>query len=255
MKRRIYEYQQKKQIRKRQAEIVLSFRPGAGDGYPISENIQGDQYWKFDALEPTDRWLDAGAHIGTFAVVASPFVSQIICVEPDPETFKILAGNCQQNACMNVATLEGAVIHDDRWEVTLYKATNYDAYNCANSTIPIRGRNDTIAVSGIKLNDLIKIYHLTKLKLDIEGAEEKALYAIDDELWPQITDIFFEWHTNTLKDAGFKRLDPMISWLMEKGFHTAWHPKINHQRDMLAYVSKEHKEFAWASEKDVIIHM
>lgn len=125
--------------------------------------------------------IDAGAHIGMMMLWFKwnyP-AAEIICFEPNPETFKILTLNVEENNLEDI-TLVNAALSNHTGETTLYGFMNQsDADTRANSIISDWGKRGDLTtgctVKCVQLSD-----YLTEpvdfLKLDIEGAEYSVLH-------------------------------------------------------------------------------
>ncbi|MDX3388383.1 FkbM family methyltransferase, partial [Streptomyces niveiscabiei] len=73
-------------------------------------------------LRPGDTFIDVGANIGYYTVLASQLVGstgRVVAVEPSPDFHEALAGNVRLNGCANVRTVNTAV-SDTPGRLTFY---------------------------------------------------------------------------------------------------------------------------------------
>lgn len=130
-------------------------------------------------LPPGAVFLDVGAHVGQYTLVASQQVGaagQVHSFEPDPETFRWLAGNVRLNRLRNVRVNQAA-LSDESGKKRFYFATPRDiGSNSLSRPLNDSGRScdvvcttmdEYVAANGIERVDLIKV--------DIEGAEYAML--------------------------------------------------------------------------------
>ena len=121
-------------------------------------------------------FVDDGAHIGYYALLASKIVGpsgRVIAFEPDPDNFKLMSDSIRINRYANVEAVQKAVSS---------KSGKAKLYLCDNSSGDRRifesndGRT-AIEVETTALDDFFKgrDSKVDVLKMDIEGAEVAAL--------------------------------------------------------------------------------
>jgi FkbM family methyltransferase len=126
-------------------------------------------------LAPGMIVVDAGAHVGQYAIIASPLVGprgSVHAFEPDPETFRQLTANVRLNGCDNVVCTEAALARE-RGRARLYLAdVSNVGGNSLRPTVCSRGRQRDVQVDTL---DAYASAHglarLDLLKADVEGAE------------------------------------------------------------------------------------
>lgn len=130
-------------------------------------------------LKSGDTFVDVGANIGIYALVASRVVGQagtVIAIEADPENFQKLKLNVNQNKITAITACQVGV--SDRDE-TLSLKINTTGNRGGNSFVSSESRESV----GVKCKPLIEILRqhdvgqLQGIKLDIEGFEYKVLQA------------------------------------------------------------------------------
>jgi len=117
-------------------------------------------------IKTSDIVVDAGANIGIFTLLAAKKAKMIIAVEPDPENFEYLEKNVKLNNAKNVILINKAI-------------SNY----VGDGFISGRGLSAALSHKGIPvkvttIDEMIRELGLVSfdvLKIDIEGAESKAL--------------------------------------------------------------------------------
>ncbi len=202
--------------------ITFSYVNKADFDYVYNEKFRINEYI-FSAMTATPFILDCGANIGLSVLYFKKLYPQakIIAFEPNPETFKLLEINVQQNNLQDVQLINAAV-SDSLTELEFY--VNDDDYpwslsdTCVKDTYGGPAGWKTIKVPAVKLSAYIK-QHVDLLKLDIEGMEETVLKEIEDQL-DKIEEIRLEFHThkaNTIND-----LDRTLALLNKQGFKYAF---------------------------------
>ena len=126
--------------------------------------------------------VDVGAHIGSFTVKASRVASKVICFEPCIDSFGLLLNNIDLNGCVNVSAHNLAVTKDGR-RVHLEES--------ARSVC-----NNIYGVDGILTNSVVlsRVFRVSLLKIDCEGAEFEILYGCDKAFFDKVDRIVLEHH-------------------------------------------------------------
>src|SRR5207249_2412898 len=78
--------------------------------------------WIDERLSPGDTFIDVGANIGYYSLLAARRVGptgSVVAIEPSPKTFRALEANLAQNRLKNVRTVNAAV-SDRQATVPLY---------------------------------------------------------------------------------------------------------------------------------------
>jgi len=144
---------------------------------PLSVNLRMGVLWHagivrflLNHIRPGHIFLDIGAHIGLFSVLAGKLTrgtSQVVAFEPDPVNFRMLQKNVKEN---NVAVdCRPIAISNDFGETNLYRnPTNAGGH----SLIALEGLDnpETVSVSTIN-HEVSSLPRLDFLKLDIQGIE------------------------------------------------------------------------------------
>jgi FkbM family methyltransferase len=130
--------------------------------------------------------IDAGGHIGTFAVLAGLTfpTGRLVCFEPDPDNFRLLSRNIGRNGLR--ADLQNLALANFDGQTLLDGPSSMGRRIGATTgrLVPVRRLSNLI--------DLRRVQGLL-LKVDVEGAEWTILEDCAAEL-PENTIIFIETH-------------------------------------------------------------
>ena len=158
--------------------VVGALWADAGDTL-ITPVIRRKGRWEFEVsnvlvhvLRPGMAFVDVGANIGYFSVLASRRVGErgrVFAVEPDPYTVRLLEANLSRNGCANVSVLRMAAA----------AATGTVPFAVATegrSGSSIRpGSTSLAAVPSARLDDVLGDEEVDVMKVDVEGAEPWVL--------------------------------------------------------------------------------
>lgn len=132
---------------------------------------QARREWRYilQTLQPGDRVLDLGAHIGGFSTMVKGLPPWALwCIEPAPDTFSVLQKNCP-----NATLVQAAVVNEvnGSTDIQLYLSKNHmTSGSAAPSVVAFRGRSP-ITVKTVKWTDLLDVVQPTVVKCDIESTE------------------------------------------------------------------------------------
>jgi FkbM family methyltransferase len=135
-------------------------------------------------VKPGDVFVDLGANIGYFSLLASQLVGpngRVVSIEAAPETFQALTKNLERNGCANVNAVNVAATKD----VTTIEIISPQRGNIgANEIRPATGSNKGTIVDGRPLLAILgdKAPQVGFIKIDIEGSEGPILQDILDHL-------------------------------------------------------------------------
>ncbi len=129
-------------------------------------------FWLY--LRPGDTFLDGGAHIGLYSVVAGRAMNDsgtIVAVEPHPVTATLLDANLRANG-VTCAILRPSALFSRSGPVTLHAGgPGKSAYSSVSS---VDGSQDAFTVEAVTLDEMLN-GQVQLAKLDLEGAELEAL--------------------------------------------------------------------------------
>jgi FkbM family methyltransferase len=165
--------------------LNVDLRDGA-----VSSAIFADGVWEPEetrflekALRPGMVFVDIGAHIGYYTVIASGLVGstgKVFAFEPDPGNFKLLQENVAENHCQNVITDRKAIAASTK-PLNLYRSSSnfgdHRTYEPRGDAIQQPGtRRSAVAVEALSLDDYFagSPTRVDFLKMDIQGSEYDA---------------------------------------------------------------------------------
>jgi len=203
---------------------VFHTRPDTLDHFVIRENFGSKQYLKYIGhhLDAEDVWIDAGAHIGAFAVSIAEVVNKIVCFEPRRDNFGLLKKNIRINKLKNVTVINAALVGNN--DITRDIFSHEGKNTGSHSFMPIRGRYAN-AVRCVNFDAMLREHGANKIKMDIEGAEYELLYAT--KMWKHIDEIIMEFHPEQLHDKDLSMFRHVLALLEKNGFKTEYHPVRN----------------------------
>jgi FkbM family methyltransferase len=162
------------------------------------EVFTSDLYY-FETDNPTPFIIDAGAHIGLSTLYFKQLYpgAEIISIEPNSSTFKILETNLFENQIDDVTTINSAISNQIGQEKFYLDETNEQWHSTAsfhNGSWVGSQQSEEITVPTITLSSLIT-KTVDFLKIDIEGAEQKVLKEVEYKL-PLVKELQVEFHTH-----------------------------------------------------------
>lgn len=144
-----------------------------------------------DAIEEYSRpdwtFLDLGAHVGFFSLLAEKHNRKVISVEPQPRVFDVLRRNVS-GECHNVAITD----RDGLARMCMAEP------NTGSSWV-VRGEKEgTVLVSCATLDSILQGRRPEFIKIDIEGCEDQALRS-SPEILEQAKVIITEYSASQLR--------------------------------------------------------
>ncbi|WP_433341223.1 FkbM family methyltransferase [Streptomyces sp. CA-253872] len=135
--------------------------------------------WLSSRLKPGDVFVDVGANIGYFSALGARLVGAgggVVSVEASPTFAELLRANLRLNHADNVRLVEQAV--SDREEtltLTLASSANMGANSIVPYDGPIEARHEVPASPLASLLTEDEVRRARVIKIDVEGAEGKAV--------------------------------------------------------------------------------
>lgn len=159
-------------------------------------------------LNEGDVFVDIGANVGLFSLIASRIVGHkgsVVCFEPSPITFTRLVENVKLNDLKNI-DLRNIGLSDISNELTFYVSENgYDAWNSfAPSQDDKLESSIRVPVSTLdfELKDIDKS-KIKLVKIDVEGWEKFVLYGGKDFLVKYSPIVMVEFTEENTFNAGY----------------------------------------------------
>lgn len=190
----------------------------------LSDHIESQVFWQgFQEADegviillkrhlPADGvFIDIGANIGTFTLVAAraAFRGQVHAFEPSGHHFERLTRNVQLNGFGNV-TLNRKGLYDQPGTATLFLPSRAgEMNNSGAASLYIFPAEEEVQVSEavalVRLDDYASDQNIERvdiIKIDIEGAEMKALQGARETIARRRPLVFMELDRDNLERAG-----------------------------------------------------
>lgn len=162
------------------------------------EVFTSDLYY-FETENPRPIIIDAGAHIGLATLYFKQLYpgAHITALEPNPESYDLLEKNVFENQLDDVTTFQVALSDQSSEEQFFRDQTSEWWHSTAGfhkgSWLGTQ-ESDEITVQTRLLSEFVT-GPVDFLKMDIEGAEQKVLFA-SQEVLPLIKELHIEFHTH-----------------------------------------------------------
>jgi FkbM family methyltransferase len=170
-------------------------------------------------LAPGSVFVDAGAHVGFYALMAGRCVGptgRVLAIEADPKTYETLARNARLNGELPVIPVHAALAESRR---RLVLSRNPAPNKGGNSVLFEYPGGDRVEVDGVSLVDLLDEHAIDRpdgIKLDLEGYEFKVLQSFfqraDAARFPSF--VIVEHVTSLDAEAG----GDVVALLIEHGY-------------------------------------
>lgn len=180
--------------------------------------------WLQTRLLPGDTFIDVGANIGYYSVLASGLVGEagrVVAVEASPDFHKKLLEQVQLNRRDNVRAVNAAVSEERRMlSFVLASSANMGA----NSIVPYNGpAESSFEVEAFPLGELLEAAEIREarvIKIDVEGAEGsvvRGMIPMLNKLRPDC-EITVEVTPDRMAQLG-DSVEELMQTMQEHGFH------------------------------------
>ncbi len=148
---------------------------------------------------PYMPFIDVGANIGSYTLIASELSLKVVAIEPHPNTYKILLKNIKNNDRKNVTAINMAVGNE---------AEQVYLTNLEENSLNKISSNGTIPVECITLDKIFHEHQLKQaiLKIDVEGSELAVIKGLGHSI--QDCQLIFVENGNRIE---------IVDYLKEKG--------------------------------------
>ena len=169
-------------------------RKGTDDIYNVMPGREGDVHdLILSTLKPGDVFIDVGANIGYYTVLASGLVGAegtVVAFEPVLETVEMLKINCNLNHSANVEIIPCAAWSDECILPIYFSKGHYGMASMRKS------EGSFISTKAMPLDSICGSYSTIKmLKIDVEGAEYQVLCGASETL-KKTKYVILEWSEN-----------------------------------------------------------
>jgi len=160
--------------------------------YPLTDFLLSN-------VKPNHVFLDIGAHIGRYTVLASKIAKQVIALEPEPSNFHILQQSIHVNYRKNVKAIR--CVAGEQNDYQELKLTTDTGGHTIKDNIEAKKR---IIVPCYSVDNLIKSLRVNRLdwvKIDVEGAEVEVLAGMREILRTLRPRLIVEVHMDNLGEV------------------------------------------------------
>jgi FkbM family methyltransferase len=171
-----------------------------------------------DVLRPGDTFVDVGANVGWFALLAAARVGpsgQVLAIEADAANVELLCRSAHQNGFTNLLALPVAA--SDRAGLLVLQrlgGSNGAVFALAGQTAP----GDRY-VPGVPLDGLSGLLHrLDVMKVDVEGAELMVLRGAAELVRQHRPHLFFEYSPGMLARLPGSSVGELDQWIHGLGY-------------------------------------
>jgi len=187
------------------------------DGGPIQQQIENDRFWEQEetdflksVINPGDIFVDVGANIGYFTMLAANLVGasgHIFAVEPDPINAAILRWNVQSLRAPRKVTIVEAAVSDVNGIFNLYISpvnfADHRLFPTNNDPMDNGQDRKSIPVKTMTLDEIIPYdQRVDIVKVDVQGSELAALKGMQRIIRRWSPTILLELWPYGLKEAG-----------------------------------------------------
>jgi FkbM family methyltransferase len=203
-------------------------------------------HWLSRRVAPGDAFVDVGANIGYFSVLASRLVGptgNVVAIEASPSIFVALEANLTRNRTTNVRAVNLAA-SDRSGRVAMFVGP---AWNRAlASTVPTEGLEPECEVEAWPLADILTEDELSRarlVKIDLEGGEFAAVRGLAQALETMRPDVelVVEVSPSSLARQG-ESAEELVSLLRRYGFNVY---RLENDYDPSSYVNRPTPPVRW----------
>jgi len=171
-----------------------------------------------NALKKGDVFIDVGAHIGYFSLLAASKVGNeghVFAFEPAPANFHLLLKNIALNKCENITAIRRAILEKNKKTNLYFSDTNTGDHRVFDSG----EKRKFIEINAISLDGFFdkRDKKINFIKIDVQGSEMNALKGMTGILKRKPLKMFVEFWPYGITSNGD---DPkeFLNLLFENGF-------------------------------------
>lgn len=189
----------------------------------VTPALQADGTWDPEdgaalaaALEPGMTFVDVGAHVGYFAILAARIVGpsgRVVAVEPDPLNFELLRANIERLGLSWVEAVNAAA-----WRSGGTLELTRSGENSGDHRVgfPARER-ERVTVRAVTLDDLVGDAQVDVALLDTQGSERAVLEGMRHVIARSRPRLQLEFWPDAIRDGGGAPRE-VIEWYRELGY-------------------------------------
>lgn len=155
--------------------------------------------------------IDIGANIGNHAIEFSKYFADVICFEPNPRTFDVLAANAKQRKNIQV----------NKWGCSssnqkIKLQEDFNNVGSSSAVMPISSQN-SLEILVKPLDEMIDTFsNVSLIKIDIEGMEIEALKGAESTISKFRPVICLEQNETEFNNGSVET--ESLDWLRAKGY-------------------------------------
>jgi FkbM family methyltransferase len=204
-------------------DLEWLIRPDSSDIKSINEVVAKHSYEKQGiTLQANEKWIDLGANIGAFTVLAASKGCHVTAYEPDPVSCRITEENLKINN-LEAEVINAAITTTNTSKANFYQNTARRNY-WRNSLVKQWRGGKSIKVQTLNFKE--HLYTGANIKMDIEGSEFAILENLD---YQQVGNLVFEWSFDI--DPSIRRFTNVITEL-RKHYTKVSYAKFDENYDM-----------------------
>ena len=178
----------------------------------VTQSILLDGIWEpesthvVETLQEGDIFIDVGAQVGYYSLVASRRVGRtgrVVSVEPNPPTIERLQRNIRLNNATNV-TIQQVACTDTEKTLHFFQSNVANTGESSFSEKNAHSKRE-IEVRGVPLDSIVRTLDLRRIdlvKIDVEGAELEVLRGMKESLAKYRPKLIVELQKETLENLG-----------------------------------------------------
>jgi len=182
----------------------------------------GETLWIVKALKKGDTFVDAGANVGWYTVIASKVVGdegRVYAFEPDPESFALLEANIRLNGLTNVVAEQKALSNEPGVLKLFLNPNNRGDHRIYQ---PKKGtEREFVEVEAVSLDDYFAgdDRPIDFIKIDTQGAEGVIFEGLTGIVKAnKDLRIAIEWWPSAVQDMGYDA-EKLLTMVSSLGFH------------------------------------
>jgi FkbM family methyltransferase len=202
-------------------------------------------------LRSGDVFLDLGANVGYFSLLASSLVGpagRVIAFEPNPQNQQLIYESKLLNNCANLTVYPYAV--SNRSEILRFTTVGS---NGGVVTDRIAGQRYDLLVQSVVLDEFLPQHtRINFVKMDIEGHEPAALRGMEGLLRRHRPKLITEYHPLVMRANNVEPPEEFLKQLHGWGYRIC---VILPNGELAAMPSSEHVMNYWAAQKCETTHL
>lgn len=206
-----------------------------------------DMCFLLHALQPDEIFVDVGANIGAYTILASKVVkSRSISFEPLPETIKRLRDQIQINEIHDLVTIKNKGVGDKNGE--LFFTNNNDTVNKVSLAGDVQ---NTTKVNVVTLDEELDKSGKYFIKIDVEGFEYNVIQGGNDILSSENTSALIIELNDSGREFGYSNEDIHVR-LIDLGFKPVNYDPMSRSLLMLDSYQKNGENTIYVKDFDLM---